>query len=488
MEIQIYNTMTRRKEAFRPVEPGKVRVYNCGPTVYDQAHLGNMRTYIMNDLIRRAFEYLDYEVRQVMNITDVGHLTSDADEGEDRMLVGARRTGLDLWRIAEHFTEIFFKDTAALNILRPHVVPKATEHIPEMIALVQRLEAKGYTYEIGDGVYYDVSRFPNYGRLSGQTLDEMLAGARVAFNPEKRHPADFALWRKATPEHIMQWDSPWGRGYPGWHIECSAMSMKYLGETLDIHTSGEDHIYTHHPNEIAQSEAATGKTFVNYWMHGRFLRWGQGDRRMSKSSGEFMVVGDLAERGFDPLTFRYSCLTASYRVPLTFSWEAMGSAAEGLHRLRESVRRLTEETRHATPASLPFDLNERLRARIADDLDIPGALAVTWEAIRRANRVADPAEKRGLLDLVLNFDRVLGLRLADAAAEGGDDSATRPLPAEVATLIQQREAARAARDWAAADALREAIRGHGYEVQDTPSGTRWQSTRQPVGDQNDAST
>jgi cysteinyl-tRNA synthetase len=242
MDVQIYNTLTRRKETFQPIESGKVRMYNCGPTVYDQAHIGNMRSYIMADLMRRTFEYLGYEVRQVINITDVGHLTSDADEGEDRMLVGVRRTGRDPWEIAARFTELFFKDTAALNILRPHVAPRATEHIPEMIELVQRLEAAGYTYEIDDGVYFDVSRLPNYGRLSGQMLDEMRAGARVEVNPQKRHPADFALWRVATPERIMQWDSPWGRGYPGWHIECSAMSMKYLGETLDVHTGGEDHI------------------------------------------------------------------------------------------------------------------------------------------------------------------------------------------------------------------------------------------------------
>jgi cysteinyl-tRNA synthetase len=474
MDIQVYNTMTRRKETFRPIEPGKVRMYNCGPTVYDQAHIGNLRTYIFADLIRRGFEYLDYQVHQVMNITDVGHLTSDADEGEDRMLVGARRTGRDPWEIAEHFTQLFFEDCAALNILRPHVVCKAAEHIPEMIELVQQLEDKGYTYEIGDGIYFDVSRFPNYGRLSRQTLDELRAGARVEVNPEKHHPADFALWRKATPIHIMQWDSPWGRGFPGWHIECSAMSMKYLGQTLDVHTGGEDHIATHHPNEIAQSEAATGKRFVNVWMHGRFLRWSEDDRRMSKSSGEFLVVGDLTARGFDPLAFRYHCLTASYRVPLTFSWAGMESASEGLRGLQENVRRLAEETRAITPHPVPppiwgreSALVKRFRAAIADDFNAPEALAVTWETIREANRATDRAQKRALLDAVLNFDRVLGLGLIDVI------SADETLPAKVAALIRQREAARAARDWATADALRESIRRHGYEIEDTPSGTRW---------------
>lgn len=468
MDIRIYNTLTRRKEVFRPIEPGRLRMYNCGPTVYDQAHVGNMRSYIMADLIRRSFEYLGYEVLQVINITDVGHLTSDADEGEDRMLVGARRTGGDPWQIAERFTRLFFEDTTALNILHPSVAPRATDHVPEMIAFVQRLEALGFTYEIDDGIYFDVSRLPNYGRLSRQTLDEMRAGARVAVNPQKRHAADFALWRKATPEHIMQWDSPWGRGYPGWHIECSVMSMKYLGETLDIHTGGEDHIATHHENEIAQSEAATGKRFVNIWVHGRFLRWKDEDRRMSKSSGEFLVVGDLVERGFDPLAYRYLCLTASYRVPLTFSWEAMETAAESLGRLRDNVRRLHIETRDVVAAQPPAAIEERFKEAISDDLNVPGALAVTWETVREANRATAAAEKRALLELVPGFDRVLGLRLSDAV-----DAVADTLPAAVAELIQQREEARAARDWSKADALRDAICQHGYAVEDTPTGTRW---------------
>jgi cysteinyl-tRNA synthetase len=467
-QIQIFNTMTRRKEYFRPIEPGELRMYNCGPTVYDQAHIGNMRSYIMADLIRRSFEYLGYDVKQVINITDVGHLTSDADEGEDRMLVGSRRTGRDPWEIAEHFTTLFFDDMAALNILHPNVAPKATDHIPEMIDLVQRLEALGYTYEIDDGIYFDVSCLENYGRLSRQSLDGMQAGARVDVNPQKRHAADFALWRKATPEHIMQWDSPWGRGYPGWHIECSVMSMKYLGETLDIHTGGEDHIATHHENEIAQSEAATGRPFVNYWMHGRFLRWKDEDRRMSKSSGEFLVVSDLVERGFDPLAYRYLCLTASYRVPLTFSWDAMESAADSLKRLRDNVRRLSVETRDAAAIEPLAALTERFTQAIADDVNIPGALAVTWEAVREANRSTDVTEKRAMLDLVLDFDRVLGLRLSDVV-----DADAGTLPVEVVELIRQREAARAGRDWSTADALREAIRQHGYEVEDTPEGTRW---------------
>jgi cysteinyl-tRNA synthetase len=268
----------------------------------------------------------------------------------------------------------------------------------------------------------------------------------------------------------MQWDSPWGRGFPGWHIECSAMSMKYLGETLDVHTGGEDHIATHHPNEIAQSEAATGKPFVNIWMHGRFLRWSEDDRRMSKSSGEFLVVGDLAARGFDPLAFRYHCLTASYRVPLTFSWAGMESAAEGLRSLRENVRRLAEETSMVSATAVKPTSAERFRAAIADDFNVPEALAVTWETVQQANRATDDTEKRALFEAVLDFDRVLGLKLAEAI------DADETLPADVAALIEQREAARAARDWTAADALRESIRQRSYEIEDTPSGTRWRRT------------
>ena len=468
MDVQLYNTMTRRKEPFRPLQEGTVTMYNCGPTVYDRAHIGNMRTYIMADLLRRGFEALGFAVRQVMNITDVGHLTSDADEGEDRMLVGARRAGRDPWQVAAHFTECFFQDAAALNILRPHVTPKATEHIPEMIALVERLQARGVTYQIDDGIYYDVSRFPRYGRLSGQTLDTLRAGARVASNPQKRHPADFALWRKATPQHIMQWDSPWGRGFPGWHIECSAMSMKYLGETLDVHTGGEDHIGTHHENEIAQSEAATGKPFVNYWVHGRFLRWGEDHQRMSKSSGEFLVVSDLPANGIDPLAFRYLCLTASYRVPLTFSWDGLRSAADSLDSLRSSLSRLAQETSGVTPGRPPAELMERFRAAVADDLDVPGALALTWEAVRQAHQATDAAEKGALLEAVLDFDRVLGLGLAEVVSAAGE-----PLPPEVAALVRQRETARAERDWPTADRLRQAIRQQGYELEDTAAGTRW---------------
>jgi cysteinyl-tRNA synthetase len=351
-------------------------------------------------------------------------------------------------------------------------VCKATEHIPEMITLIQRLEARGYTYEINDGIYFDVSRFPGYGRLSGQTLDELRAGARIEVNPEKRHPADFALWRKATPSHIMQWDSPWGRGFPGWHIECSAMSMKYLGETLDIHTGGEDHIAIHHPNEIAQAEAATGKPFVNVWMHGRFLRWNDDDRRMSKSSGEFLVIKDLISRGFDPLAFRYHCLTASYRVPLTFSWAGLESAAEGLCSLQENVRRLATETRRASPNLHATPLIKRFRNAVTNDFNAPEALAVTWKAVRQANRAAVASEKRTLLETILDFDRVLGLGLADAIA------VKEPLPANVAALIQQREAARESHDWATADQLREAIRQHSYTIEDTPTGTRWRKTTQ----------
>ena len=475
MQVKINNTLTRSSEVFRPLVPGEVTMYNCGPTVYDQAHIGNLRSYLMADTIRRVFEYLRYRVRQVTNITDVGHLTSDADEGDDRMVVGAHRLGKDPIEVARHFERLFFADRASLNILYPHVVCRATEHIPDMIALVQRLEALGYTYQIDDGVYFDVGRLPGYGRLARQALDEMKAGARVQVNVAKRHPSDFALWRLATPEHIMQWDSPWGRGYPGWHIECSAMSMKYLGETFDIHTGGEDHIPTHHQNEIAQSEAATGKTLANYWVHCRFLRWRSSqdaensrvaatqsaasnpseadEEKMSKTSGKFLVLDDLSRLGYDPLAFRYMCLTAGHHTTLAFSWEALQGAASSLRRLQESVRRLgddfsdqvylTDTANDLEPDSTantnPVEsVEDRFRSAIADDFNMPAALVVLWDTLHEANRATGRVDQLRWLERLLAWDNVLGLGLSGLVREFST-------PEEITELIARRATARQAR-------------------------------------------
>ena len=309
--LKFYNTLTRTKEEFRPLNGNTVTMYSCGPTVYNYAHIGNLRTYIFMDLIRRTLKYEGYKLKGVMNITDVGHLMADSDDGEDKMAVASREQNKTPWEIAEQYTKVFFEDLAKLNISKPEIIAKATEHIPEMIDYVKSLEEGGVSYETSDGIYFDISKFPRYGCLSRANIEEQLAGARVEVNDEKRHPADFALWKKADPLHIMQWDSPWGKGYPGWHIECSAMSRKYLGECFDIHSGGVDHIPIHHENEIAQNEVLTGKQSVRFWMHGEFMLVNNG--KMSKSLGNTYTIADLEKKGYDPLDFRFFCLNKGIR-------------------------------------------------------------------------------------------------------------------------------------------------------------------------------
>ncbi|MCX7918726.1 MAG: cysteine--tRNA ligase [bacterium] len=453
--IRLTNTLTRMKEPFIPLVQNQVGIYTCGPTVYDFAHIGNYRTYIFADILRRIFEYVGYQVKQVMNITDVGHLTSDADDGEDKIEAGARREKKTPWEIAEYYTQDFFANCEKLNILKPHIICKATDHIPEMIALVQTLVEKGYGYETSDGIYFDVTKFPQYGRLSGIKLDEQKAGARVEVRGEKRHPADFALWKKADPNHIMQWDSPWGKGFPGWHLECSAMSMKYLGETFDIHTGGTDHIPIHHENEIAQSEAATGKPFVRYWLHGEFLLVDGG--KMSKSKQNFYQLKDLAAKGFEPLAFRYFCLTGHYRSPLNFTWESLAAAQRGLDNLRADLLRLQK-----LPSSDNIELENKIKQlfldTITDDLNMPNALAVVWEAVYALKGDA-------LRRVLLEFDRVLGLHLAEVKEQEVI------IPPEIEALKEQRVVARKAKDWKTADALRQKAFELGFVFEDTPSGT-----------------
>ena len=322
--LKIYNTLTRNKEDFKPIREGKVSMYSCGPTVYNYAHIGNLRTYIFMDIFRRVLRYDGYKIKGVMNITDVGHLMSDADDGEDKMAKASREQKKTPLEIAQFYTSVFFEDLSKLNIGRPEVIAKATEHIQDMISYVSQLVDKGYAYEIDDGIYFDISKFEGYGKLSRLNLEEQQAGARVEVNSQKRHPADFALWKKAEPGHIMQWDSPWGRGYPGWHIECSAMSRKYLGMPFDVHTGGVDHIPVHHENEIAQNEALTGKQSVNYWVHGEFMLVDNG--KMSKSLGNTYRISDLEDRGYRALDFRYFCLNTHYRKKLNFTFEGLDAA------------------------------------------------------------------------------------------------------------------------------------------------------------------
>lgn len=466
--LKFFNTLTRKKEKFVPLEKGKVKMYTCGPTVYWFAHIGNFRTFIFEDILRRVLEYNGFQVTHVMNITDVGHLTSDADTGEDRIEIGARRERKSAWEIAEFYAKAFFKDAERLNLLKPTIVCKATDHIKDMIELVQRLEKKGFTYITDDGVYFDTSKLKDYGKLTGmnfERLNETLkAGARVEFNPQKRNITDFALW-KFSPKNQkrqMEWDSPWGRGFPGWHIECSAMSMKYLGETFDIHCGGIDHIQVHHTNEIAQSEAATGKEFVRYWLHGAFLVLGK-KMRMGKSEGNIITIQDIIDKSFDPLAFRYLCLTAHYKSQLEFTWESLEAAQKALSTLREHVRELREN----------LDKNEKESGRkqvfqkmfleaINDDLDMPKALSIVWNLVRSE----EPISNREKYELLLEFDKVLGLDLAREAK-------IEELPKEIEDLIKEREEARKKRDWKTADEIRKKLRERGILLEDTPKGVRW---------------
>jgi cysteinyl-tRNA synthetase len=460
--LKLFNTLGRRKEEFVPIRDMEVGLYTCGPTVYDYAHIGNLRTYIFEDVLRRVLEYNGYKVKHVMNITDVGHLTSDADEGEDKIELGARRAGKSAWEIAEFYTQAFFKDTERLNILRPHIVPRATEHIADQIALIKKLEEKGYTYRTSDGIYFDVSKFPRYGELAGQSLEEKKAGARVEVNPEKRNPADFALWKfspKGAQRRQMEWDSPWGVGFPGWHIECSAMSTKYLGQPFDIHCGGVDHIYTHHPNEIAQSEAAEGVKMANFWIHGEFMT--VEGRRMGKSEGNAYLLEDLIKRGYDPLAFRYLCLNTHYRSPLNFTWQALEGAQTALERLREHVRNARELGGDPAQGKIPPAVHQAFLEAINDDLNIPQALGVTWEFVRSHQ---NPSDK---LAVLFDFDRVFGLKLSEVRPEEPVE-----VPAEVRELVAQREAARKAKNFQEADALRAKIAAMGYEVIDTPQGPK----------------
>ncbi len=466
--MKLYNTLTRKIEEFEPAEPGHVRMYNCGPTVYGYQHVGNYRTFAFADTLRRWFEARGWRVTQIMNITDVGHLTQDAiDSGEDKIVVKARELGWTAFQVAEHFMNAFYEDRRKLGFLDPARFTRATEHVPEMIDLVRRLLDKGCAYRVGGNVYFDVTRFAGYGRLSGNTLETLKAGARIEVNPEKRHPADFALW-KTDEKHLMQWDAPWGRGFPGWHIECSAMSMKYLGDTLDLHTGGEDNIFPHHECEIAQSEAATGKPFARFWLHARHLLWD--GRKISKSLGNVVLLKDLIEKGFTPMEVRYALVSTRYRQRVNFSWDLFQESRLALGRLLEFGRRLQEAA--ARPGrEVPLDLEAPRRAfaeRMDDDLDVAGALGVVHTFARDGNRAVDQglggAPARRALDLLESFDRVFGV-LGRAGEEGP--------PAEVRRLSGERQEARKRKDFKAADAAREKIRALGWLVEDTKDGVKY---------------
>lgn len=456
MKLRIYNTLTRQKEVYKPLEGNTATIYSCGPTVYNYAHIGNLRTYIFMDSLRKVLRYNGYDLKHVMNITDVGHLTSDEDEGEDKMVKGAREQNKSPWEIAKFYTDIFMKDIAALGIETPEIVSKATDHINEMLEFVNVLVEKEFAYETSDGIYFDVRAFEDYGKLSGINIDAQMAGARVEVNKEKHHPADFAIWKKAPKEHIMQWESQWGMGYPGWHIECSAMSRKYLGDTFDIHTGGVDHIPVHHENEIAQSEAFLGKPAVKYWMHAEFMMVDNG--KMSKSLGNTYTISDLVEKGFNPLAFRYMCLNAHYRSKLNFTWDSMQSAHVAYNRLREAL------LEHMLGSS---DIEENIlesftkdfELAINDDLNIPKAMGVLWTMVR------NPQKSQQIYQLAIKMDMVFGLNLHIGAQ---NNIQMTEVPHEVENLIEQRYKARKERNWYEADKLRGLIKELGYVMEDMP--------------------
>ena len=452
MPLTLYDTYTRSLREFEPLSPGEVGLYACGPTVYDFPHIGNMRTYIFGDLLRRALEFNGYKVRQVMNITDVGHLTSDADTGEDKMEEGSRRAGKTAWEIAEFYTEVFKEDMQRLNILAPDTWCRATDHIAEQIQEIQCIEEKGFTYRTSDGIYFDTSKQPGYGYLARLDVEGLEAGARVAM-AEKRNVTDFALWKFSPPDEKrqMEWDSPWGVGFPGWHIECSAMSAKYLGPLFDIHLGGEDHISVHHSNEIAQTEACHGTRLANFWMHGYFLQLG--DAKMAKSGGGFLRVQTLIDRGYDPLVYRLFCLSASYRSKLNFRWESIEGAARQLNRLRLAVHGWGDPAAEADEAYM-----QRFSEVVNNDLNMPRAMSVTWDLVR--SDLPDDLKKA----TITRFDEILGLRLAEWQPEEA------AVPDRIMALAEERRKARAEKRYADADSLRDQIIAAGFDIKDTPLG------------------
>lgn len=454
--------MGHRVEEFQPLEPGRVKLYTCGPTVYSYQHIGNFRAFIFADTLRRVLEYNGLQVHHVRNITDVGHLTNDTlGTGVDKMEAAARQQNMTPYDIARYFTEIFHRDAELLNIIPPTCEPRATEFIPPMIQLTETLVDRGHAYPQDGSVYFEVSTFPRYGQLSGNTVDELIAGARVEVGEGKRSPADFALWKRAEPDKIMRWQSPWGEGVPGWHLECSAMAINLLGEEIDIHTGGEDHVFPHHEDEIAQSEAATGKTFARYWMHNAFLQL-PGDEKMSKSLGNIFTVSDLQERGIHPLSLRYFIFQAHYRTPLSFAWEALEAAQTALYRVFEAAAELVQA---ADPADEVGSTAEAYRSTFHEavnrDLDLPGALATLHGVL---GSKIEPAEKLRLID---DFDRVLALDILPTARLLGEIGESQQ------QLLDRRSAARASRDWAASDELRSELAAGGLDVKDTPAGQRW---------------
>ncbi|MCE2464106.1 MAG: cysteine--tRNA ligase [Dehalococcoidia bacterium] len=456
--LRIYNTLSKRVEEITTLEPGVVRMYTCGPTVYRYAHIGNLRTYLMADWIRRILEHGGYKVIHAKNITDVGHMRQEMLEtGGDKVILAALAEGKTPEEIAQFYADTFHRDESKLNILPAHHFPWATDHVQEMIAVIERLFENGYAYQAGDNVYFDVSKFSDYGKLSGNVQAGLMEGVRSEVDPLKRDPRDFTLWKTAEPGREMKWDSPWGEGFPGWHIECSAMSTKYMGEQLDVHTGGVDNIFPHHEDEIAQSEAAFGKPFVRHWVHGQHLL--ADGVKMAKSAGNEFILDDLEQRGFDPMSFRYLCLTLRYRHRMNFTFSALKAAERALTSLRDRVWEWRNLPLLAKQPEEAEEWKARFTNAVNDDLDLPGGLGLTWATVRSG--LPDQAK----LSLLLDFDRILGLRL-------GDVPARYDLPGEIQSTVAERTGLRQQADYQRADELRSVISSHGYIVGDGMSETK----------------
>ena len=469
MTIKLFNTMSRKIEEFKPLEPGKVGFYGCGPTVYHYTHIGNLRSFIQNDILKRMLIENDYEVTHVMNITDVGHLTSDADSGEDKMEKGAARDNKSVFEVAKFYTDAFLKDFNDLNLIRPTHMPKATDYIQEQINLIQQLEARGYTYKIeDDGIYYDTSKFPGYGKLTGGSLSGDRAGARVEFNDKKRNPTDFALW-KFSPKNEkrqMEWDSPWGVGFPGWHTECCAMSMKLLGKHFDIHSGGEDLSRIHHNNEIAQSEPLVGAPWVNYWLHISFLIDKSGEK-MSKSKGEFLGMEAIRSRGFDPMAYKYLVLLSHFQAQLAFSWEGLESASNGYKNIVKKLAALLSETDRGAVDKAVYDTwHNKMLSTISDNMKTAETLVIVQDLLKSSD--INSATKIALFEFV---DRLLGLQFIDRANRL-NSLESEVAPAEVQALADARIAAKSEKNWALADELRAQIDAAGWSVVDTKEGAK----------------
>lgn len=460
MEIYFYNTLTHTKEKFNPINKEEVRIYSCGPTVYKDATIGNMRTNIFQDTLRRTLEYNGFKVKQAMNITDVGHLVSDGDEGEDKMIKSARQEGKEPLEIANYYTKLFFKDLENLNIETPEIICRATDNIGDMLKAVEDLVKKGYAYETSSAIYFDISKLDKYPILSNLDIENQKAGARVEVDKEKRNPHDFAVWIKAPENHLMKWNSPWGPSYPGWHIECSVMSKKYLGEVFDIHTGGIDLIPTHHENEIAQSKGMCGKVPANYWMHGEFLLINGG--KMSKSLGNVYLLQDIIDRGYEPLVYKLFCYSIQYRKKLNFTWEGMDSAKTSLDRLRDSYQKHLNGTDEIDEVILEKYKNAFNEA-INDDLNMPVAMSVVWELAKR------PEKSKKISQLLKDFDRVLGLKI--------DEHKKQDIPSEIKELLKLREEARKNKNWPESDKLRDIIKEKGYLVKDSKEGQTIEKTQ-----------